>query len=192
MTFSTASAVAEPADDRPDRLVAASRDLANESGSAAFTVAQVTMRAGLSLKSFYRCFASKDELLIALLAEDSRIGADFLRARIGKREGSDAVHAYITELFDMLMLPGAVGYAGALVREYLRLTEHNEDALRAALAPLVDLLAGYLDTKQPHRDAITMFGVLLGGIHEIVMGRTRDAKELGEYLHRFCAQGVSG
>src|SRR5689334_2465906 len=140
MTFSTGPAVAEPAvestDDRPDRLVAAARDLANETGSAAFTVAQVTMRAGLSLKSFYRCFASKDELLLALLTADSKIGADFLRGRIGDRHGAEAVHAYVTELFDMLMLPGAVGYAGVLVREYLRLTENNEDALRAALAPL--------------------------------------------------------
>jgi hypothetical protein len=92
----------------------------------------------------------------------------------------------------MLTLPGAVGYAGVLVREYLRLTENNEDALRAALAPLLDLLAQHLDTKQAHRDALTMFGVLLGGIHGIVMGSTRaaDARELGEYLHRFCTQGV--
>jgi AcrR family transcriptional regulator len=196
MTFSTGPAVAEPTlestDDRPDRLVAAARDLANETGSAAFTVAQVTMRAGLSLKSFYRCFASKDELLLALLTADSKIGADFLRERIGDREGADAVHAYVTELFNMLTLPGAVGYAGVLVREYLRLTENNEDALRAALAPLLDLLAQHLDTKQAHRDALTMFGVLLGGIHGIVMGSTRaaDARELGEYLHRFCTQGV--
>jgi AcrR family transcriptional regulator len=194
MTFSTmparADAAVETADDRPDRLVAAARDLANETGSAAFTVAQVTLRAGLSLKAFYRCFASKDELLLALLAADSRIGADYLAHRIGDRRGAGAVHSYVTELFDMLMLPGAVGYAGVLVREYLRLTENNEDALRAALAPLLDLLAGHLDTKQPHRDALTMFGVLLGGIHEIVMGRTRDAHELGEYLHRFCVQGL--
>ena len=65
-------------DDRPGRLVAAARDLANESGSANFTVAQVALRAGLSLKSFYRCFRSKDDLLVALLAAESQIGAAFL------------------------------------------------------------------------------------------------------------------
>jgi AcrR family transcriptional regulator len=199
MTFSTTRAgsdqadhAAEPTDDRPDRLIAAARDLANETRSAAFTVNQVTMRAGLSLKSFYRCFASKDELLLALLAADSKIGANFLAERVGDRTGAEAVRAYVTELFDMLTLPGAVGYAGVLVREYLRLTEHNEDALRAALAPLLDLLAKNLDTKQPQRDALTMFGVLLGGIHGIVMGSTpaQDTREVGEYLHRFCTQGV--
>ena len=76
MTFSAATLVApSPLDDRPQRLVGAARELANETGSAAFTVAQVAARAGLSLKSFYRCFRGKDDLLIALLAEESAVGA---------------------------------------------------------------------------------------------------------------------
>ena len=64
--------------DRLERLVAAARDLANETGTAGFTVAQVAQRAGLSLKSFYRCFAGKDDLLVALLEEDSRLGSVIL------------------------------------------------------------------------------------------------------------------
>jgi AcrR family transcriptional regulator len=188
MTFSEVAT--SDLDARPERLVQAARDLANETGSAAFTVAQVTTRAGLSLKSFYRCFPGKDDLLLALLAEDSRIGAAVLAERIGDRRGDDAVHAYVTELFDMLSLPGAAGYAGVLVREYLRLAEHHDDELRAALHPLLDLLARHLSTRQPNRDALTMFGVLLGGIHDVVVGRVDRAAELAEYLYRFCAQGV--
>ena len=46
--------------DRPQQLVAAARALANETGSAAFTVAQLATSAGVSLKAFYSCFASKD------------------------------------------------------------------------------------------------------------------------------------
>src|SRR5437016_7632098 len=68
--------------ERMERLVAAARELANETGTAAFTVTQVTERAGLSLKSFYRCFPGKDELLIALLEEDSRLGAAILAEAI--------------------------------------------------------------------------------------------------------------
>ena len=97
---------------RPDRLIATARDLANETGSAAFTVAQVTERSELSLKAFYQCFRGKDELLLALLTQDSRIGAEVLAERIGNRRGEEAVHAYVIELFDMLSLPGAIGYAG--------------------------------------------------------------------------------
>jgi AcrR family transcriptional regulator len=188
MTFSPLAA--EELEARPERLVQAARDLANETGSAAFTVAQVTTRAGLSLKSFYRCFKGKDDLLLALLAADSAIGAGFLAERIGTRQGDDAVHAYVVELFDMLLLPGALGYAGVLVREYLRLAEHHDAELRNALAPLLNLLASHLKTTQPNRDALTMFGVLLGGIHDVVIGRTANTRELAEYLHRFCTKGV--
>jgi AcrR family transcriptional regulator len=190
MTFSPLAA--EELDARPDRLVQAARELANDTGSAAFTVAQVTAQAELSLKSFYRCFRGKDELLLALIEADSRLGAEVLRARIGDRTGADGLHAYVVELFEMLSLPGAVGYAGVLVREYLRLNEHYGEQQLAALAPLLDLLAGHLEGEHPHRDALTMFGVLLGGIHELVVGRASDPRELAEYLHDFCAHGVRG
>jgi len=81
MTFSES-----PADEEADRrqaFVASARALANETGSAAFTVAQLTTRAGLSLKAFYACFQSKDDLLLALLGEDSRVGAEVLAGVIG-------------------------------------------------------------------------------------------------------------
>jgi AcrR family transcriptional regulator len=177
---------------RPDRLIATARDLANETGSAAFTVAQVTERSELSLKAFYQCFRGKDELLLALLTQDSRIGAAFLADRIGDRTGDDAVHAYVTELFDMLVLPGAEGYAGVLVREYLRLVEHHQDELQVALQPLIDLLAQNLTSADPQRDAVVIFGVLLGGIHEVVVGRARNSRDLADYLYRFCMYGVTG
>jgi AcrR family transcriptional regulator len=185
MTFSEAL-------ERPQLLVASARGLANETGSAAFTVAQLAGRAGLSLKAFYSCFQGKDDLLLALLAEDSRIGADVLADRIGTRVGSDALRAFVSELFDMVTLPGAIGYAGVLVREHRRLTELHDDELRDALAPLVDLLARHIDSEDPKRDARTMFAVLLEGIHDVVVGRVTDTRELARYLERFCTRGVGG
>jgi AcrR family transcriptional regulator len=178
--------------ERMERLVDAARQLANESGSAAFTVAQVAERAGLSLKGFYRCFESKDALLLALLEDDSRLGAEILSARIGDLTGPDAIRAYVTELFDMLMVPGAAGYAGVLVREHRRLAERYDAEQRTALSPLVDLLARHLAGDDHRRDAETMFSVLIEGIHQVVIGRVADAHELGEYLHRFCTRGVEG
>lgn len=175
---------------RPERLVTAARDLANEMGSAAFTVNQVTSRAGLSLKAFYGCFPGKDDLLIALLAADSEIGAAVLGERIGNRTGPAAVEAYFVELFDMLTLPGAVGYAGVLAGEHRRLAEDHNAQERRAIAPMVDLLARFLATDNPQRDAETMFAVLLTGIHDVVLGRVTDTRELARYLHRFCTQGV--
>jgi AcrR family transcriptional regulator len=175
---------------RPERLVAAARDLANETGSAAFTVQQVTMRAGLSLKAFYSCFPGKDDLLIALIGADSEIGAAVLGERIGNRTGPAAVEAYFVELFAMLTLPGAIGYAGVLATEHRRLGEQHNAQERRAIAPMIDLLARFLSTGDPERDAETMFAVLLMGIHDVVLGRVTNTRELAHYLHRFCTQGV--
>ena len=187
MTFSGGSSEGV---DRRQLLVATARLLAGEAGSAAFTVVQLTARAGMSLKAFYACFGGKDDLLLALLAEDSRIGAEVLAASIGSRTGTEGLRAYVLDLFDMLALPGAIGYAGVLVREHRRLTELHDGELRDALAPLVDLLAEHIDSDDPKRDARTMFAVLLDGIHDVVVGRVSDAHELARYLERFCTQGV--
>jgi len=181
--------------ERMERCIAAARELANETSSAAFTVAQIAARADVSLKSFYRCFPGKDELLLALLEDDSHIGARVLAERVGSCENAvAALHACVTELFALLSVPGALGYAGVLVREHRRLSEHYPLELRVALAPLVELIAEHIaaatSTADARRDAETMFRILLQGIDDVIVGRVDDATELGEYLWAFCWQGL--
>jgi AcrR family transcriptional regulator len=186
--------------ERMERLVAAARELANETGTAAFTVTQVTERAGLSLKSFYRCFPGKDELLIALLEEDTRLGASMLAEAIAPRsQPVERLRAYVDGLFEFLTLPGALGYAGLLVREHRRLAEGHPAELRAALAPLIDMLAAELAAAgpservggDPSRAAETIFGVLLSGINDVTLGRA-EPREVAVYLWQFCWAGVRG
>lgn len=195
MTFSPASVTTASVTvlrARPDVLIDAARDLANETGDAAFTVAQLTTRAGCSLKTFYRCFRSKDDLLIALLATESRTGADMLAERLGDRSGPGALGAFTAELFAMLRRPGAAGYAGVLAREHLRLSEHHDTDLREALAPLLGLLAARIGTATADLDAEIVFGVLLGGIRDVVFGRVADLDAHSAALARFCCGGVWG
>lgn len=188
-----APAVAAPRsvlDDRPARLVAAARDLANETGTAAFTVAQVAQRARLSLKSFYRCFRGKDDLLLALLRDDSGLGAQILRERTASV--AEPLRTYVDVLFEMATDPAAVGYAGILVREHRRLSDVDPLGLDHALAPLTDLLAELIGTEEARRDAHTMLGVLIAGIHDVLSGRVSDPPEHARYLYRFCTRGLEG
>ena len=183
--------------DRMERCVAAARELATETTSANFTVAQIAERARLSLKSFYRCFPGKDELLLALLEDDSQIGARVLAQRVGERDTPEAaLHACVTELFALIAESGQLGYASVLSREHRRLSEHYPLELRVALAPLVELLAHHIDaatsTTDARRDAETMFRILLQGIDDVIVGRVKDATELGEYLWHFCWNGLEG
>lgn len=187
--------------ERMERFVEAARDLAGESGSAAFTVPQLAASAGLSLKSFYRCFRGKDDLLLALLEDDSQLGAGLLREAVDRHDEPMArLRAYVDGIFAMVALPGAVGYAGVLVREHRRLSEDYPEELRGALAPMVDLLAaeigraahaGLVRRGDAGRDAQTIFGLLLSAIHDVTMGRG-DPIEVASYAWGFCWAGMRG
>ena len=175
MTFSLGGAEL----DRPERLIASARALANETGSAAFTVVQLTGHAGLSLKAFYTCFRSKDDVLLALLGEDSRIGATVPRRshrcayrlrRVAGVRVRALRHAHAAGGTRATRECSSASTGGS--------TELHDDELRVALAPLIDLLANSIDSDDPKRDARTMFGVLLGGIHDVVVGRVTDTDEL--------------
>jgi AcrR family transcriptional regulator len=168
-----------------EQLVDAARELADATGGAAFTVAQVSARAGTSLKAFYRTFAGKDDLLVALLAAESRIGAAVLRDIVANAP-ADPLGAYVDGIFALAALPAARGYAGVLVREHRRLAERRPDELDAALAPLVELLTEIVGDG---RDARTVFALVLNGIHEVALGRA-DAAESAAYLGRFAARAL--
>jgi AcrR family transcriptional regulator len=186
---------------RMDALVAAARELANESGSSAFTVAQVAERAGSSLKGFYRCFQGKDDLLLALLEDDSGLGARILAAQIARNAEPEArLGAYVVGLFEMLTHPGALGYAGVLVREHRRLSEEHPDELDAAIAPLVHLLvdeirradaAGAVASADPVRDAHATFTLVLAGIHDVTLGRAAPL-DLAAHVWQFVWRGLGG
>jgi AcrR family transcriptional regulator len=204
MPFSTVppEAVASPAAAaRARRLVDAARVLADAAGNASFTVAQVAAAAGSSLKGFYACFAGKDDLLLALLEDDSRTGAQLLVAAVEAHDEPAArLHAYVNGIFGLLTTPGALGYAGVLVREHQRLTETRPDALERALAPLVDVLvaeierahaAGLITVDDARRAAHTVFTLVLSDIHQVTLGRA-EPLEVAGHVWRFAWRGLGG
>ena len=185
--------------DRIERLVDAARTLADETGSAAFTVAQVAARAGVNLKGFYRYFASKDDLLVALLEEDSRLGAELVRAQVAEHDDPQArLRAAVTGALELITWPGALGYASVLIREHRRLTESRPEELNRALAPIIDVLAdevqgavdaGVATAADARRVARTMFALVLEAIHDVVLGRA-DALAEADFIWEFCWHGV--
>src|SRR3954452_18722200 len=127
--------------ERLDSLLNATRELADATADASFTVAEVAERAGVSLKSFYRSFTGKDDLLLALLEEDSRAGATMVRHALDRNADVDpgaGVERYVRTLFRLAR--EAPGYSRVLVQEHRRLSVERPVDLAAALAPLVDLL----------------------------------------------------
>jgi TetR/AcrR family transcriptional regulator len=181
------------------RLVDAARALAAERGSSEFTVAEVAAHAGVALRSFYRHFSGKDELLLALFEEEARHGADLLAATVAEADDPlGRLRRYVVGLCGLLVTGS--GYASLLVREYLRLGESRPDDLRAALAPLVDLLEAELveaaaagDIRPvDHHDAVVVFTAVLAHVHASILYTPGDDTETSATrLWEFCRSGLA-
>jgi len=152
-------------------LVDSARRLA-ASGHAAFTIADVATEAGISLRSFYRHFAGRDELLLALMEEEARTGAGVLERVLGDDDGPLERLQHCVEILCDFVVSGS-GYAALLVREHLRLGEEHPDELRAALDPLltvIDTELGRAATLGVARaadrfDAATVLALVLTHVH---------------------------
>lgn len=75
-------AARERAISRGDRFIAAATDLLRSTGKPDFTVQEVVDRSGMSLRSFYHHFATKDDLLLALVEETVRRYVEDVRPRV--------------------------------------------------------------------------------------------------------------
>ena len=80
MTTGAAPRAAETAE-RRRRLVAAAVELARDGGYEAVHMRDVAARADVALATLYRQYSSKDQLLLAALADQSRTLRDHLAAR---------------------------------------------------------------------------------------------------------------
>jgi AcrR family transcriptional regulator len=181
---------------RLERMLAATRELTDATEDASFTVAEVAERAGVSLKSFYRSFTGKDDLLLALLEEDSRAGAAMLRAALDRTPDPNArVERYVRTLFRLAR--EAPGYSRVLVQEHRRLSVERPADLTAALAPLVDLLHEEIAAAprsrgtsiDAERSAEIVFAVLLDGLADVTLAG-RDSKEVVASVWQFVAGGL--
>lgn len=184
-----------------DRLVESARALMWEAGGPSFTVNQVVAAAGASLKSFYRCFESKDELLVALFDDDARRGAKALATVVdGEGDPIDRLRAAVTSLFMFITVDGRLPYAAALVREHLRLAESRPEQLRAVLQPFVDVFevelraaqeAGVVRAGDPGRDARTLFHLVVSHLHALICHQIDDPPaEVADGLWSFCSAAL--
>jgi AcrR family transcriptional regulator len=137
-------------------FVSAARELAVKSGRLDFTVQEVVERARGSLRGFYRNFAGKEELCLALLEE---MVAES-RERIEKRlAGIDDPLERLDLIVRRLYVVERGGSLGASIsKEVHFLAANRPDDLRHAHEPVVELLereirAGIARGTFPGQDA---------------------------------------
>ncbi len=120
--------------------------LIREKGDA-FTTQELVKEAGVALQTFYRYFASKDELLLAVIADAMTDAcARWAEAALELPDPIARLHLYITAVIDVLDTEGGGGEtARFVVSTRWRLHRIFPDELAEAEKPFVDLLLGEIN-----------------------------------------------
>ena len=135
--------------DRARMIVAAANDLLAEAGLEGLTIRSVLTRTGLARRALYERFAGKDELVLAVFEQTLRDAAAHFEAEAAALASPvERMRLIVTGIvLGRLGIDAASAEAGdrrgaALSREHLRLAESHPRELQAALAPLLELIAG--------------------------------------------------
>ena len=190
------------ASSRSDRFMAAATELMRETDRTDFTVQEIVERSRMSLRSFYQHFASKDDLLLALLEEAIRGAIDRLRAQVDvQTDPVDQLRAFVVGLCNLTEQAGGGSTNRAFTVYHLRLADVHPTEFAHAIAPQVDLLVEILGagvaTGQFRSDlsvpqlAMIVTQALVSAMHMSVLGvQLANARVSGEDLFAFCLGGV--
>ena len=137
-------AARERAISRGDQFIAAAAELLRTTGKPDFTVQEVVDRSGLSLRSFYQHFATKDDLLLAIIEETVARYIAALRPSIeSESDPAEQLRILVTNLFGSPEAddPAARG----LVLFHWHLADTRTDEFAATLAPQLELITEILE-----------------------------------------------
>jgi AcrR family transcriptional regulator len=177
-------------------LIEAALAVLRRHGAAGLTVAEVLAEAGLSTRAFYRHFASKDELLLALFDADTEVVRGRVDAAISSaRDPEDALVAWIDQQLALAYAPRRSRRTQVLFAEGRRLQlefpAEFERIFAAVLAPLVRLLdagraSGAFPSTDPARDARAIHAVTWDLVEARLAGDTTDLASARAQVLRFC------
>ena len=128
---------------RGTRFIAAAQEILAETNQPDFTLQDVVDRAHSSMRTFYLHFASKDELLLAVLEEEIRAYVEMTRDAIEASKSTDPLDHLNIMLQTMLSEISSDSQHGRLSRAlsiyYMRLLESSPAELAHAIQPQYDL-----------------------------------------------------
>jgi AcrR family transcriptional regulator len=177
-------------------LVEAGLAVLRRSGSTDLTVADVLAEAGRSTRAFYRYFASKDELLLAIYEEEAHAS----HARLARAVGSAgspraAFEAWVDETLALAYDTRRAKRTRVLAAEGRRAQAEHPERFAAivdgVLAPLRAVLAAGRDDAtfplaDPEEDARTVHAVVWTAVEARLAGGDVGHDAARAHVLRFC------
>jgi TetR/AcrR family transcriptional regulator len=172
-----------------------------ETQGGQFTTQQLVKEAGVALQTFYRYFAGKDELLLAVLEDLVAEGAhEMARQAQGIADPLARLRFFVTRPIALLEIqPNANKMVTAehwrlyqlYPEDVARTTQHFSDLLEPDIE--AGTRAGVLASVDPARDAATITKLVMAMVHHyafIELGG--DAQMVNDHLWRFCLGALGG
>jgi AcrR family transcriptional regulator len=186
--------------DLDKEIVDAAQRLFHEHGDEGFTIQQLVEEAGVALQTFYRHFAGKDQLLLALL---ERSIAEFCaELRAATREIDDPVErmrVYVTRPLS-LQRGGITPDSRAFTHEHFRLFQLYPNEVSHATGAFAQLVFESLEdargralTASPHprRDAWMITELVMTTFHHYSFADLGDdADAVIDHLWHFCRTAI--
>src|SRR3954470_10625221 len=144
-------------------------------------VAAVMADAGLTNGAFYAHFASKEDLVANVLADQLHAQRDSVDAQPSDRRGLEAfIRAYLSPLHRDQRAYGCP--SAALLDEIVRRPATTRQVFTDELMGVIDDIAARLDPRDAEAartDALTLFGLMLGTLQ---LARTLTDRELSDQV----------
>jgi TetR/AcrR family transcriptional regulator len=182
-------------------IVAAARRLLAEKDET-FTTQQLVKEAGVALKTFYRHFASKDQLMLAVL-ENTILDACATFEQRARRMRSPVARLrfYVTAAIRSLE-DDDVTVRRVITAEHYRLHQIFPDQLAAATRPFAELLQkeielaqteGLLAPRDARRDAWMVAELTQSLFHHYAFASTDESvDEIAAGIWQFCFAALGG
>ena len=182
------------------RIIDATYRVMERTGTIDPKVRDILVEAGFSSPTFYRHFASKDELLLVILDDGRRQLTGYLTHRMVKAtDGRGRVRAWI----DGVMAQATNAAAAARTRPFVantgRIAEQFPDEHAASLLGPLDLLVaaladaaadGSLTPADEERDAQAVSDLVFATMERHVLARTRPSPAELRALVAFCERAL--
>jgi AcrR family transcriptional regulator len=181
-------------------LVAAARRLLETKGPS-FTTQELIKEAGMALQTFYRCFSSKDQLLLAVIEDLIDENCGLYRERTAHLEDAIArLEFYVTATVRGLAVPR--NGPSFITSEHFRLQMLYPSEVSNATQAFTDLIleeiqgavaAGQLQTKDPEYSAWLITQLTMAVFHHYdCAGLDEPTDQISQKLWEFCLAALDG
>ncbi len=200
MTSRAAAAVVRALDDRQreatedvERILAAALRVLQRVSPDAPRVSDIVAEAGVSNKAFYRYFAGKDDLMLAVMERGAAMVVSYLEHQMAKESTPKGkITRWISGALAQVADPELIGMSRALVvqmsdSDKRRLGE--EEILAAMRALLVEPIR-QLGSSDPQRDADAVFVCTVGTMRRYVNSTDQPGRKDINHLVGFCLRGL--